>query len=438
MHAKTLSLLTAFLLSSLVGGTSPNNGSAEGRLASYITTKNDYVKEVIAAFGPPLEFTVTFYPILILSLEEKTQTFLTSAKFVIRWKDGRVTWDPSDYADILQVQVGMRNLWRPDFVIENVVGTSSFYIGSDDDVVEMTHGGDMVWSPTGSFQTICKVDVVRFPFDAQACRIELTTWMADSSNVHLKLSDPPVNYHAFIESGEWDLAAIESAFRVVHEPEASGNYSFQRLEYTYHLKRRSSFYVMSILLPVLLLSLMNALVFLLPAESGERLSMSVTSMLSLTIFLGNIGDMTPSNTEHVPHLAVFVLLNLIIGAVSTLLNIAVLNAHFSLKAGEGDADAKGEADAEDACSNENCGPGSSTASLRTLVAGHVLRPGVNAVSVAPSSAPDSPGQGSKTRACVLGCPAVPGTVTLLDKAFFTVMILSTCTGSLACLLAMLV
>ena len=56
---------------------------------------------------------------------------------------------------------------------------------------------------------------------------------------------------------------------------------------TYHLelRRRTLFYMMNFILPCVLIAVLTLLVFLLPPESGERMSFGVTVLLSFTILL---------------------------------------------------------------------------------------------------------------------------------------------------------
>jgi hypothetical protein len=51
------------------------------------------------------------------------------------------------------------------------------------------------------------------------------------------------------------------------------------------IKRRALYYGVMIIAPTVLFALMNPLVFLLPIESGERVSLAMTILLSYAIFL---------------------------------------------------------------------------------------------------------------------------------------------------------
>ena len=48
---------------------------------------------------------------------------------------------------------------------------------------------------------------------------------------------------------------------------------------------------------------LSFLTFLLPTESGEKITLSVTSLLSLTFFLNVVSESTPIQSEVIPLLS---------------------------------------------------------------------------------------------------------------------------------------
>jgi nicotinic acetylcholine receptor alpha-7 len=63
------------------------------------------------------------------------------------------------------------------------------------------------------------------------------------------------------------------------------------------MKRHPLYFGVMILLPTLLFSLLNPLVFLLPVESGERVSLSMTILLSYAIFLTLVSNSIPKTSN---------------------------------------------------------------------------------------------------------------------------------------------
>ena len=69
------------------------------------------------------------------------------------------------------------------------------------------------------------------------------------------------------------------------------------------LQRKIRYSVVNLMLPIILLSLMDLLVFWLPPESGEKVSLGITVMLSFSVFLLVVADQTPRTSDTVPLLS---------------------------------------------------------------------------------------------------------------------------------------
>ena len=59
------------------------------------------------------------------------------------------------------------------------------------------------------------------------------------------------------------------------------------------MKRRPGFFIVNIVMPVVLLSALNIMVFLIPVDSGEKISYGITVLLALSVFLSIVADMLP-------------------------------------------------------------------------------------------------------------------------------------------------
>ena len=71
-----------------------------------------------------------------------------------------------------------------------------------------------------------------------------------------------------------------------------------------HLRRKRFFYVLNTIIPVVMLSCLNVLVFILPSDCGERMALAVTVLLAFTVYLGIISDNIPKTSESLSLLGV--------------------------------------------------------------------------------------------------------------------------------------
>ena len=72
------------------------------------------------------------------------------------------------------------------------------------------------------------------------------------------------------------------------------------VEVIFILTRRPKFYVLNLIIPSAFVSVLSVFVFLLPAESGEKISLQVTAFFSYMVLLLVIADVTPTNGTNLP------------------------------------------------------------------------------------------------------------------------------------------
>ena len=102
----------------------------------------------------------------------------------------------------------------------------------------------------------------------------------------------------FLENGVWDLKDVtvyREIKRYVCCPEP-----YPELVFTLVLQRRSDFYLSYLILPCMFLSGLSLLVFYLPPECGEKLTLSITNLLALVVFQQLIAESMPPSGDDPP------------------------------------------------------------------------------------------------------------------------------------------
>ena len=66
------------------------------------------------------------------------------------------------------------------------------------------------------------------------------------------------------------------------------------------LFRKTLFYLFNLMFPAVLITATTILVFYLPAASGEKVSLGVTVLLALTVFLLMVAESMPPQSENIP------------------------------------------------------------------------------------------------------------------------------------------
>ncbi len=68
------------------------------------------------------------------------------------------------------------------------------------------------------------------------------------------------------------------------------------------LHRKPLFYVFNLGIPIVLLLGIGGLAFILPPDSGDKISLSVTVFLALTVFIMVVMDNLPPTSQAIPYL----------------------------------------------------------------------------------------------------------------------------------------
>lgn len=94
------------------------------------------------------------------------------------------------------------------------------------------------------------------------------------------------------------------------------------------LRRKTLFYTVNLIIPCVGISFLSVLVFYLPSDSGEKVSLSISILLSLTVFFLLLAEIIPPTSLTVPLLGMYLLFTMVLVTLSVVITIAVLNVNF--------------------------------------------------------------------------------------------------------------
>ena len=90
------------------------------------------------------------------------------------------------------------------------------------------------------------------------------------------------------------MVKTEVSTTAIKETRKNVTKTFSQLDFWMHMKRRYQFYNTNVMLPIILSSFLVTLVFVVPVESGEKLSYILTVLLTIAVFLTMIGETLPA------------------------------------------------------------------------------------------------------------------------------------------------
>ena len=159
--------------------------------------------------------------------------------------------------------------------------------------------GNVMWFIRKILHSSCPIDVSQFPFDRQKCEIKFGSWTHDGRALDLQLFDKDgIDLDQHREHAEWKLKSITSERRTTKYKCCPAPYV--ELIYTVEFQRKALYYIMTIVVPSMLLSFLACISFLFPADSGERVSLVISVLLGLVVFMLIVNDRTPVTSDSVP------------------------------------------------------------------------------------------------------------------------------------------
>ncbi|XP_035985806.1 acetylcholine receptor subunit alpha isoform X3 [Fundulus heteroclitus] len=147
-----------------------------------------------------------------------------------------------------------------------------------------------------------------------------------TSNVRLRQDSDRPDLSNFMESGEWVLKDYRSWKHWVFYTCCPDT---PYLDITYHflMLRLPLYFIVNVIIPCMLFSFLTGLVFYLPTDSGEKMTLSISVLLSLTVFLLVIVELIPSTSSAVPLIGKYMLFTMVFVIASIIITVIVINTH---------------------------------------------------------------------------------------------------------------
>ncbi|BES90987.1 nicotinic acetylcholine receptor [Nesidiocoris tenuis] len=260
----------------------------------------------------------------LINVNEKNQIMKSNVWLRLVWNDYQLQWDEADYGGIGVLRLPPDKVWKPDIVLfNNADGNYEVRYKSN---VLIYPNGEVLWVPPAIYQSSCTIDVTYFPFDQQTCIMKFGSWTFNGDQVSLALYNNKnfVDLSDYWKSGTWDIIEVP-AYLNLYE----GNQPTET-DITFYIiiRRKTLFYTVNLILPTVLISFLCVLVFYLPAEAGEKVTLGISILLSLVVFLLLVSKILPPTSLVLPLIAKYLLFTFIMNTVSILVTVIIINWNF--------------------------------------------------------------------------------------------------------------
>ncbi|XP_077465169.1 neuronal acetylcholine receptor subunit beta-2-like [Stigmatopora argus] len=294
----------------------------EERLVGHLLSADRYNKLIRPAVNNSQQVTIYIQVSLaqLINVNEREQIMTTNCWLTQVWNDYRLMWDPDEYEGIKKIRLPTQHIWLPDIVLyNNADGTYevSFYSNA-----VVSNNGEVAWLPPAIYKSACKIEVRDFPFDQQNCTLKFRSWTYDHTEIDLILLSDFASRDDFKPSGEWDIVSLPG--RKNEDPD---DIRYLDITYDFIIKRKPLFYTINLIIPCILITSLAILVFYLPSDCGEKMTLCISVLLALTVFLLLISKIVPPTSLAVPLIGKYLMFTMVLVTFSIVTSVCVLNVH---------------------------------------------------------------------------------------------------------------
>uniref|UniRef100_A0A1A8IHJ5 Cholinergic receptor, nicotinic, alpha 4 (Neuronal) n=1 Tax=Nothobranchius kuhntae TaxID=321403 RepID=A0A1A8IHJ5_NOTKU len=259
----------------------------------------------------------------LIDVDEKNQMMTTNVWVKQEWNDYKLRWNPEEYENVTSIRIPSEIIWRPDIVLYN--NADGDFAVTHLTKAHLFYDGHIKWTPPAIYKSSCSIDVTFFPFDQQSCKMKFGSWTYDRAKIDLISMASNVDQMDYWESGEWVIVNAVGKYNTKKYECCTEIYA--DITYYFIIRRLPLFYTINLIIPCLLISCLTVLVFYLPSQCGEKITLCISVLLSLTVFLLLITEIIPSTSLVIPLIGEYLLFTMVFVTLSIIITVFVLNVH---------------------------------------------------------------------------------------------------------------
>jgi len=209
------------------------------------------------------------------------------------------------------IRTDASNFWVPDTYCLNCRKTT---IGENSrQLIRVDEDGSTYLSQLSQLYASCIMNLERFPFDVQTCKIQFGSYSLNNSYINLYWSKEVTLEHMVLDQFTVRNRSKTTSRIVTYQ---QGNFTV--LEAELYFERQMGFYVMQFMVPSICLVFLSWItLFMSPEDVGNRVAIGVTLILTMIFMLGYVNNNLPK-VAYVKAIDLFLLVSLIMIIVSVL------------------------------------------------------------------------------------------------------------------------
>ncbi|GAB1597573.1 neuronal acetylcholine receptor subunit alpha-5 [Argonauta hians] len=317
MALKKYYLKLSFILIFLTHGTT--SIFEEQKLISDLTEKYVNTARPLKHNREIMNVTFTMTP-LAFSIDETSQIMSLVSLDSLAWKDQLLKWDPSLQGGVKEVFLKPSDIWTPDLELFNPTIELGFKRSFARAIV--SHNGQVLWIPMTRYEVQCLPNTTFFPFDKQTCTIIFGSAIYNIYHMDLNFVKRSISPWNIRNHPQWKIENIITE-KVLHKC-VGCDAPYANLKIHFHFTRHSTIPFYTLLLPCFLLSSLSLILFLLPSDFADKVTLGFGLFMAFLVLLLYLVSILPPSQE-LPYFGIYLCFNLAILTLTTFLNVLVVN-----------------------------------------------------------------------------------------------------------------
>jgi len=235
--------------------------------------------------GEPTLVSVGLFLIDISNVNDTDQSFMANISIRITWKDPRLARAQHDHETVCVVELA--KVWNPQVRIQNERAVWKRLA----DVVEIEADGTVTYTQrfNGTYASVG--DIKQFPFDTRVLSFTFVSVGYSADEIILVADDGWRGRSEILSIPNWEIGQQKTS---TGEYTVPGDKKFAKIDFEFIAERGSSYYIWTMIVPLLLIVFMSWSVFWInPQHFGAQLGVSTTSMLTLIAFRFTLRTILP-------------------------------------------------------------------------------------------------------------------------------------------------
>jgi len=235
-----------------------------------------------AASGPT-RVSMELYVIDIAKIDDRDQVFRADISIRLKWLDPRLA-RPGE-TDVITLP--LTDIWNPRLRIYNQRDVKMHF----PEIARIDAKGLVAYEQRYSGNFTSSADIRRFPFDERTITISMLTVDHSPSEIRLDFTEASIDRAADFSIPNWtigEVTPVSGVFRAFEGRE------FLRFDIELKGSRESTYYIWSVVVPLILIVMMSWSVFFVnPKRLESQLTLAATSMLTLIAYRFAVSSVLP-------------------------------------------------------------------------------------------------------------------------------------------------